>query len=153
VLSFARGSTPRSRLRIHAHGGKHDLGKVFGSSQGYELPTGDTLEPDASFVSNARWSAGPAPKRGEFLRVVPDLVVEILSPSTASRDRGEKRKAYEAAGVRELWLVDERAGEVLVFARKAKTLGRPLVANAGKRVKSIAVAGLVIDTREIFPTK
>jgi hypothetical protein len=38
----------------------HKLGRVFGSSQGFELPTGDTVEPDASFVSHARWDAGPA---------------------------------------------------------------------------------------------
>src|SRR5205823_5434102 len=30
-------------------------GRAFGSSQGFELPTGDTVEPDASFISNARW--------------------------------------------------------------------------------------------------
>jgi Uma2 family endonuclease len=129
----------------------HHLGKVFGSSQGYELPTGDTLEPDASFVSNARWKAGPLPKRGEFLRVVPDLVVEISSPSTASRDRGEKRKAYEAAGVRELWLIDERAGEVHVFVRKGRALGRERVASGGKRVKSVVLSGLVIDAGELIP--
>ena len=32
----------------------HNLGKAFGSSTGYDLPSGDTLEPDASFVSNER---------------------------------------------------------------------------------------------------
>ncbi|MEI6179914.1 MAG: Uma2 family endonuclease [Chloroflexales bacterium] len=36
----------------------------------------------------------------------PDLVVEIVSPSTASYDRREKRDAYAAAGVREYWLAD-----------------------------------------------
>ncbi|MBI3302913.1 MAG: Uma2 family endonuclease [Deltaproteobacteria bacterium] len=38
---------------------RHDLGKVFGSSTGYDLPSGDTLEPDASFISHERWAAGP----------------------------------------------------------------------------------------------
>ena len=38
---------------------KHNLGTVFGSSAGYELPSGDTLEPDASFISRERWSKGP----------------------------------------------------------------------------------------------
>src|SRR5262245_3359046 len=54
-------------------------GRVFDSSQGFELPSGDTVEPDHTFVSNGRWSAAPAPEEGKFLRVVPDLVVEVLS--------------------------------------------------------------------------
>ena len=62
---------------------------MLGSSAGYDLPSGDTLEPDVSFLSAARLAAGPAPERGRFLRIVPDLVVEILSDSTAKRDRGE----------------------------------------------------------------
>ena len=36
----------------------------------------------------------------------PDLVIEILSPGTAKRDRNEKYKAYERAGVREYWIVN-----------------------------------------------
>jgi Uma2 family endonuclease len=36
----------------------------------------------------------------------PDLVVEVLSPSTAKNDRGYKKDAYAAAGVKEYWIVD-----------------------------------------------
>ena len=36
----------------------------------------------------------------------PDLVVEVLSPSTARADKGYKKKAYERCGVREYWIVD-----------------------------------------------
>jgi len=91
------------------------LGKVFGSSTGYNLPSGDTLEPDVSFISAERWAKGPHVDRGQFLKIVPNLVVEILSPATAQRDRIEKKKIYEVNGVDELWLVDPTQREVTVF--------------------------------------
>ena len=95
---------------------EHGLGKVFGSSQGFELSSGDTVEPDHSFVSAARWSAAPPPESGKFLRVVPDLVVEILSTRTASQDRGEKKAIYERNAVLEYWLVDPRSRQVTAFS-------------------------------------
>jgi len=47
---------------------------------------------------------------------VPDIVVEILSPSTARYDRGEKSDRYATLGVRELWLVSSEAEIIEVFA-------------------------------------
>ncbi|MEW6747559.1 MAG: Uma2 family endonuclease [Planctomycetota bacterium] len=41
-----------------------------------------------------------------FVRAVPDLVVEVLSPSATRRDKTDKRAIYQAAGVCEYWLVD-----------------------------------------------
>ena len=93
----------------------HRLGKFFGSSARYQLPSGDTFKPDASFVSRERWTKGPQPRRGQFLRLVPSLTVEILSPATAQRDRIEKKKIYETNGVNEYWLVDTLRREITIF--------------------------------------
>lgn len=46
----------------------------------------------------------------------PDLVVEILSPSTTFRDRGYKRDIYEKNGVREYWIVDIKGRTVEVYS-------------------------------------
>jgi Uma2 family endonuclease len=127
------------------------LGKVFGSSQGYALETGDTLEPDASFVSNARWAAGPRPEPGRFLRIAPNLVVEILSASTASRDRGEKRSAYERAGVEEYWIVDWRAREIVAYGREGEAFGKERVCSDRERFASSLLAGLEFEVQELFP--
>lgn len=65
----------------------------------------------------------PGELRGEtWARVPPDLVVEVLSPSTTAEDRGPKRREYEAAGVRELVLVDPDARTVEVFQRVGDAL-------------------------------
>ena len=45
----------------------------------------------------------------------PDLVVEVLSPATASRDKGIKKTAYEKAGVKEYWIVDTESKFIDVY--------------------------------------
>ena len=126
------------------------LGRVFDSSQGFEFPSGDTVEPDHSFVSKERWAAAPKPEPGKFLKVVPDLIVEVLSTSTASRDRGEKKGIYEQNGVREYWLVDTRAREVTVFRLKGKRYGIGKVHGEGRPIRSTALVGLALDPAEFF---
>ncbi len=50
---------------------------------------------------------------------MPDLAAEVRSPSTWRHDIGAKKSGYERQGLRELWLVDTAADEVLVFRRSA----------------------------------
>ena len=49
------------------------------------------------------------------LPVPPILAVEVLSPSTARRDRGRKRELYAEAGVKHYWIVDPEAPSVTVY--------------------------------------
>ena len=78
-------------------------GEVFFAQLLVEFPgTGDRVQPDLFFVSNERRGIiGEKQVTG-----APDLVVEILSPSTAHRDRGIKLDLYARRGVREYWIVD-----------------------------------------------
>ncbi|WP_420442693.1 Uma2 family endonuclease [Candidatus Palauibacter sp.] len=79
---------------------------------GVEFPdTREGVQPDLLFVSGERLGIiGDASLRG-----VPDLVVEILSPSTAGRDRTIKLELYERQGVPEYWIVDPDEGVVDVW--------------------------------------
>jgi len=86
---------------------------VLEPRQGLELPTGDTLVPDLSVVSASRWAAAQ-PSAGDLLRVVPDLVVEVLPASITHADREEARAIYERAGVKEHWIVDPKTRTVTV---------------------------------------
>ncbi len=91
---------------------KPECGELFWAPVGVEFPaTGEGVQPDLMFVSDERRGIiGEAGIVGP-----PDLVVEILSPSTASRDRSIKLRLYERQGVREYWIVDPAEGAVDVW--------------------------------------
>jgi Uma2 family endonuclease len=94
----------------------------------------------------AWWSAGREPPIGwGAIDAVPDLAVEVLSPSTRANDLGPKRALYLRAGVRELWLVDpaERAA-VIITAPAERRLG------AGDELSSSLLPGLAIAVSELL---
>ena len=78
-------------------------GWIYHAPLGVEFPeTEEGVQPDILFVSRAHADR----LVDEGIRGAPDLVVEILSPSTGERDRTIKRKLYERQGVGQYWLVD-----------------------------------------------
>lgn len=72
------------------------------------------------------WYRGDrAPRRDDpWPYPVPDLAVEVRSPSTWRYDIGAKKSGYERARLPELWLVDTAADEVLVFRRSGAGAAR-----------------------------
>ena len=129
---------------------QYQLGEVFGSSIGYRLPSGDTLEPDVSFISYARLQAGPPPQRGKFLEIAPNLVVEILSTPTALRDRTEKKDIYERNGVDEYWLVDTDRREATVFRLVNGRYDTPLIFRTGDILTSEVLLQLQLSVSNLF---
>ena len=129
---------------------QYQLGEVFGSSIGYRLPSGDTLEPDVSFISYARLQAGPPPQRGKFLEIAPNLVVEILSTPTALRDRTEKKDIYERNGVDEYWLVDTDRREATVFRLVNGCYDTPLIFRTGDILTSEVLLQLQLSVSNLF---
>jgi Uma2 family endonuclease len=73
--------------------------------------------PDASFVSWARVPGGVFPKE-PIPSLVPDLAVEVLSPSNTVREMAIKRGHYFEAGVRLVWIVDPETRTVAVYTEQ-----------------------------------
>jgi Uma2 family endonuclease len=72
------------------------------------------------FAPDLLWYAeGHVPQPEDRPYPVPDLVVEVRSPSTWRYDVGAKKAAYERNGLQELWLIDARVSELLAFRRSA----------------------------------
>ena len=84
---------------------RHDLGKIVPAPLGVILDPDDGVEPDLVYV--AREHMHIITDRG--IRGAPDLLVEVLSPSTRARDEGLKLRRYAAAGVPHYWTLDPEA--------------------------------------------
>ena len=129
--------------RLWAHVEAHGLGDAFMDNVGYYLPipgrTRDTVRaPDVSFVAAGRLTSIP---RG-FLRLAPDLAVEVLSPENTAADMDARMADYFAAGTRRLWVIDPDRRTVAVHApdAPARWLGADDTLDAGDVVPGFAVA-------------
>ncbi len=80
----------------------------------------NVLQPDVFWVSQA----GQCVDKGAQFEGAPDLIVEILSPGTALKDRRDKFLVYEKYGVREYWLVDPAAATIEVWSLQSQQFGR-----------------------------
>ena len=88
-------------------------GIAYAAPLDVHLPSGDVVQPDLLWIREANRSIVR-----DWVRGVPDLVVEIVSPHHAERDRIVKRELYARNGVPEYWIVDgaTRTLERLVLA-------------------------------------
>ena len=86
------------------------------------LPIDVRLDDRNVFAPDALWysAENTSSTRPPFALPMPDLAVEVRSPSTWRYDIGAKKAGYERHGLRELWLVDTPANEVLVFRRSRR---------------------------------
>lgn len=134
---------------VERHVSVRRLGLVFGASTGFELPSGDTLSPDVSFVSHDRLGQRGDTGLDEFFSLAPELAVEILSPSSISRDRVEKRAIYAENGVAEYWVVDPQRRTVEVHRLLGGTYAEPEVFTSGL-IRSAVLPGLEASVDEVF---
>lgn len=83
---------------------------------------------------------------------VPSLVVEILSPSTRSKDMVSKLDLYMRSGIREYWIVDPINGQFLQYIfNSERELENVNILNGVGMIESPTFAGLSLDLAMIFP--
>lgn len=123
----------------------NQLGEVYTAPLDVVLGE-DVVQPDLLFISHQR--AGII--QPEEIRGAPDLVIEILSPSTAERDRTYKRTLYARHGVQEYWLVDPETKSIEVLSLD-KSGYRTSGCFEGKQpVASPLLAGLTMRPDQVF---
>lgn len=130
---------------LSAHVGLHRLGTAHFEKCLCVFQRND-YEPDAVFFGPEK-SAGLEPDTMKF--PIPDFIVEILSESTAVRDRGVKFQDYEASGVAEYWIVDPDVEVVEQYLRRGEVLELALKSGSGE-IAAVAVPGFLIPIRALF---
>lgn len=80
----------------------------------------------------------------------PDLIIEVLSPATARKDRKEKFLLYEKHSVKEYWLVEPDTKLVTVFTLKDGQYGRPDIYCDEEEMKTSLFADLTVKLAEVF---
>ncbi len=122
------------------------IGEVFIAPYDVVLSDYDVVQPDILFVSNERAHIVTS----DNIRGGPDLVVEVLSPSTVERDLGYKRILYARHGVGEYWIVDPEAKTVEVLKLEAEEYVRHRLYGQEEDLQSPAIPGRPIQLREVF---
>lgn len=125
---------------------KHQLGEVYNAPVDVLLGETETFQPDLVFVSNENKNL----LKEANIEGTPDLIVEILSPSTAYYDLKHKKNIYELPGVKEYWIVDPMEKTVEFFFNENKKY--TLIGNYSKTetCKSKLLTGFEISLTEIF---
>ena len=152
LVTFTHGVVAAElAARIRDHIREHDVSGWVSLEAGYVLRLSHDPErvrgPDISFVSEANLRAhGGAPRRG-WLRLVPELVVEVDSPGRRPRVERERIRNYIDVGVRLLWVVHTASRTATVYRPGAA----PIELGAGDALEGGDVLpGLSVPLDDVF---
>ncbi len=126
----------------------HDLGWIVFAPTGVVLDEGTGVQPDILFI--AREHADLISERG--VEGPPDLVIEILSPSTQRTDRTVKMAKYAAAGVPHYWLAGPTAQALEAYHLREESYESVGTFGTGATFEPELFPGLRITIDDIFPT-
>jgi Uma2 family endonuclease len=122
-------------------------GKVYVAPVDVHFDDGNVVQPDVLWLSP---ESTCFPVEGKRLVGAPDLIVEVLSPSTALRDKGVKFRLYEQYGVREYWMIDPSARYVEVWRREGEKFSLLGVYGEGETFVSAVLGEKVVEVLSLF---
>ena len=125
---------------------KQKLGEVYYAPIDVYLEEEETYQPDIIFISNERLEIIKEDK----IEGSPDIVIEILSPSTAYYDLVHKKEIYARHGVKEYWIVDPMEKKIEVYENKNGEFALFKKAEKTERISSIIIDGFEVELDAIF---
>lgn len=127
--------------------------EVFVAPFDVRLPEGDQAEAETTTVVQPDLTVlcDPAKLDERGCRGRPDLIIEILSPSTAAHDYITKLALYERHQVPEYWIVNPHDKTVMVFLLSGgKEYGKPRFYVRGDQIPVNLFQDLVVDLKKVF---
>ena len=131
---------------ISSHVEENRLGEVFFAPCDVVFSEISVVQPDLLFVSKGRLGI----LTDASIQGPPDLVVEILSPSTGQGDLGIKRNLYAKYGVREYWIVDPHSKTIEVLSLIDAGFSTEAIVPQTGRLSSSLFPDLDLNLTEIF---
>ncbi len=128
---------------LKRHLGPSSRGRLLFAPCDVFLDKHNVLQPDVLVLPEGTQRASRRP----WKIPLPIFVIEVISPSTETRDRGVKLDRYRARGVPEAWIVDQDEKTIDVLDLGA---GTSVVCRPGDTARSAAVPGFSIDVTKLF---
>ena len=122
------------------------LGRIVASPIDVYLSEEDVFQPDIVFVSVERLDV----IHSSGVHGAPDLVIEMLSPSTEQRDLTIKRERYAMFDVKEYWLADPIAKTITVLRLRNGAFEQAGVYTAGTVLETPLLPGLQVNVSAVF---
>jgi Uma2 family endonuclease len=155
IMSPTGGTAGRKNRRLTQQLGnwadRDGTGEVFDSSTVFVLPNGARRSPDVSWIRLERWNQLSQAQQDGFPPIVPNFVIELVSPSDLKNQRYEdlqaKMQEYLENGTQLGWLIEPSAKTVEIYrsGQQVEILNNPQTLS-GEEI----LPGFNLDLREIF---
>ena len=126
---------------------KYPIGEIFLSPMDVVFADGDVYQPDILFILESNKHIIEETK----INGVPDLIVEVLSPSNAYYDLVVKKKIYEKCGVREYWIVDPLQNTLDLYVLHNNKFQHKIQIEKKGKIPSEIFPGLDLQLELILP--
>jgi Uma2 family endonuclease len=123
------------------------LGDLILSPMDVHLTEEDIFQPDLIFVRKENLARLRTDRRIYF---VPDLVIEVLSPSTAYYDYSHKKQVYAERGVKEYWIVDPLDKTIEIMIHDGKVFQTEAILRFPALLESPMFPGFSMKIEEVF---
>ena len=127
---------------------EHDLGVIRTGPMSMKLDERGR-EPDVFFVSNNNLDR----LKTNYLDGAADLIIEIISPESRGRDRGDKFYEYEKAGVKEYWLIDYERRQVEFYLLSENGIYKAVQPDENNLFQSVVLENLELNVEWLWQKK